>query len=367
MSNDLLEKKKKPKDLDIRELLEKNDKSEEIDLVLFFNLIGNALNRILAKFTSASKSLYSIFIAIAKAIFLNIKLITTVFIAALVIGTVLDVYKAKVYYAEMYVKPYFESKYELVNSIAYYNSLIKLGDKKELSNQFNITEEEANSIVEFKIEVGPESKNDQIKEYNNFIKDLDSAKASKYEFKDFIKNRNLFSTSVYLIKVRSNKYDIFKKLEKAIDLALQNKFSEASKKEKETVLNIESKKLQEALFEVRTLKKKYLDILDIEAKKTTISSGLESAFSLKVDKTETKEDVLLEREMDILNKLSSINKELAINNTLYDKISSFKEKGLIENIWHKKFKIILPLLSLVLLCLFYLLLKFYKYTINFKN
>ncbi len=349
------------------ELPQNNNKSDEVDLIVFFSLIGNVFNRFLAFIRSIFGGLYSIFIGIAKAVFLNIKLISIVLTIAICLGFAIDAFKSKVYYSEMYVRPFFDSKYELINTIEYYNSLIKLKDYDEFSKQLNISQEEAESIVEFEIEIGPETKNDQITEFNNFLKTFDSVRASKAEFKDFLENRNIYSADIYLIRARAKQYNIFKKLENSIELAMQNDFSEDSKKERDSVLSIEVEKLKKTLVEVRSMKQKYLNILDLEANKTSMVSNLDNAFGLKVDKSDTKEDELLQREVKLLNELSQINKELVTHNTIFDKISSFKEKGLIENIWYKKFKIILPILTLCLLCVFYLTNKFYNHTINYKS
>ncbi len=348
------------------DLPQKNNKSEEVDLIVFFNLIGNAFQRLLAFFKSIFKSIYSVFIAIAKALFLNIKRIAIILLAALVLGFVIDAFKSKIYYSDMYVRPFFDSKYELINTLEYYNSLIELKDYDEFSKQLRISKEDAKSIVEFEIEIGPETKNDQLTEFNLFIKDFDSVRASQAKFEDFIENRNIYSADIYLIRARAKKYDIFKKLETAIELAMQNDFSTIAKKERDSVLGLEAKKLEKAIGEVRSMKQKYLNVLDIEANKTLVASSLEDAFGMKVDKSDTKEDVLLEKEMGLLNELNLVRKELVTNNAIYDKVSSFKEKGLIENIWYKKFKIMLPLLALCFLFITYILNNFYKHAIDYK-
>lgn len=340
--------------------------NEEVDLIVFFNLIGNALNKLLNFVKSIFIGLYRLFIFTIREIFLNIKIIAAVTIIAIIIGYVLDSQKQKVYYSEMFVAPKFQSKYELINNINYYNSLIKVRDVEELSNQFNINETEAKSLVNFEIEIGPESKNEQLESFNGFLKTLDSTTKTKITFEDYLENRNIYTANIFLLRARSLNYKIFKKLEQGLSKSISNEFSDIEKKKRDSVLMLEKENLEQSLVEVRKLKDAYLDVLQKESEKNVVSSNLGSSLGLQVEKTETKEDQLLTREIEILNKLNAIKKELVVNDEVFEKISSFKEKGLLEDVWYKNYKIILPLLALFLLTLLGSFIKFYKHVINYK-
>jgi hypothetical protein len=86
-----------------------------------------------------------------------------------------------------------------------------------------------------------------------------------------------------------------------------------------------------------------------------------------VEKTETKEDKLLEKELEIKNKLSAIKKDRILNNKIFENYSEFKEKGLKDIIWYRKFKITLPLLIITMLILGSVFFRFYKYVLNYKS
>ena len=191
-----------------KELPNNQKQNEEVDLIVFFNLIGNAINKVLLFVKSIFTGLYGMFISVARVIFLNIKIIASVLIVAVIIGYVLDSLKQKIFYSEMFVVPKFQSKYELINNISYYNSLIKVKDIDELSNHFNISEAEAKSLVDFEIEIGPESKNEQLESFNGFLKTLDSSTKSKITFEDFIENRNIYTANIFLLRARSSNYKI---------------------------------------------------------------------------------------------------------------------------------------------------------------
>ncbi|WP_304141568.1 hypothetical protein [Mesoflavibacter zeaxanthinifaciens] len=349
-----------------KELPNNQKQNEEVDLIVFFNLIGNAINKVLLFVKSIFTGLHDMFISVARVIFLNIKIIASVLIVAVIIGYVLDSLKQKIFYSEMFVAPKFQSKYELINNISYYNSLIEVKDIDELSNHFNISEAEAKSLVDFEIEIGPESKNEQLESFNGFLKTLDSSTKSKITFEDFIENRNIYTANLFLLRARSSNYKIFKKLEKGLSTSINNEFSDIEKKKRDSVLMLEKENLEQSLVEVRKLKNAYLDVLQKESEKNVVSSNLGGTLGLQVEKTQTKEDEILNREIDILNKLNGIKKELVVNDKVFEKFSSFKEKGLLEDVWYKKYKVIFPVLGLVLLIFTASFVKFYKYVLNHK-
>lgn len=349
-----------------KELPNNQKQNEEVDLIVFFNLIGNAISKVLVFLKRIFYGLFSVFISLLRILFINIKLISIVFTVFLIIGFVLDKTKDKVYYANAYVNTHFDSKYELINNIDYYNSLIKLKDFQELSNIFDITLDEAKDLLEFKIEVGPESVNDKLLQYNEFLKSLDSVTVAKTNYDDYIENRNLFSSKIFLLQARAKKYNIFKKLENGLNNDIENTYSTLKQIEQEQILNIEEANLKESLLEVQKLKNTYLDVLETESKKNVISSSLSDQLGFQVEKTTTKEDQILAKELEIYNQLKAINQKRLTNKTLFDNLASFKEKGLLENIWYKKYKFILPILALLLLLLYKIGLTLHDYVINYK-
>ena len=349
-----------------QELPSNKNTNEEVDLIVFFNLIGNTINKVFLFIKSIFVFTYGVFISTLREIFLNIKIILGVVIVALLVGFGIDSQKEKVFYSEMFVVPKFQSKYELINNISYYNSLIRVKDVDELSSQFKINEKEAQSLINFEIEIGPESKNEQLESFNGFLKTLDSTTKTKITFEDYLENRNLYTANIFLLRARSKNYKIFKKLEEGLSVSINNEFSNLEKKKRDSVLVLEKESLEQTLDEIKKMKNTYLDILKKESEKNTVSSNLANSLGLQVEKTETKEDELLSREIEILNKLNAIKKELVVNDEIFSKISSFKEKGLLEDVWYRKFKIIVPFIALIILVFATSIFKFYKHVINYK-
>ena len=125
------------------------------------------------------------------------------------IGYLLEVNKTSVYSSSMLVKPYFDSKYQLVTNINYYNSLLENSDYNTLSDIFNVSIEEAEEIIGFEISPGPETENDRIVQYDRFIKSIDSIRAQEISFDDYVENRSIYSGDLFEIHAFSFKKNIF--------------------------------------------------------------------------------------------------------------------------------------------------------------
>lgn len=343
-----------------------NNQSEEVDLIVFFNLIGKGIKKIIQFFGSIFIGIYAFFIACVKVIFVNIKMIAIIGVVAIAIGFALDKIKDPVYYSEMFVVPNFDSKYALIENINYFNSLIKLKDTEELSKQFNISTEESEALIEFEIEAAPESKNEQLKDFGLFMKGLDSVTRSKVDYEEYLGNNDLYTAEMFLLRARTKNYRLFTKLENGLSQSINNEYSDLKKQERDSVLILEKENLEMSLSEIRKIKDAYLNVLEKESEKTNISSSLGSALGFQVEKTQTKEDELLVQEIQTLNKISDIKKELVLKNNIFDKVSSFKEKGIVENIWYKKYKIIVPLVALIVLAFFSALFTFYKHVLRYN-
>ena len=347
--------------------LNNQNNSEEVDLFKLFSFFESKIKSVFKRLFLVFKWVYVFFIRIFKDIFLNIKIISLLLIVSIIVGFIVDSKKDKIYYSEMYVTPHFDAKYELIGSIDYYNSLIKTEDIDELSSHFNITAEDSKSLIEFEIGIGPESKNEQILQFNSFLKGIDSITRSKMLFNDFIEDRNLYNASMYLITARATKMNVFKSLNNGLNSLGKESYSNVKQAETDKMLKIQEDNLKASLIETQSLKKTYLEVLKIESEKTNISSNLSNSLGLQIEKTETKEDKLLDKELQILNKLSAIKKERILNNKIFDNYSSFKEKGNLENLWYKTYKLLFPILMFLMLVFGSIFFRFYKYVLNYKS
>lgn len=340
---------------------------EEMDLVVLFNLIGKGFSKLFGFFTGIFKAFFLVFIYAFKAIIDNFKIILLTVLIAGVLGYVLDIYKPKIYSSQMLVKPYFDSKYQLVNTIDYYNALIGNEDYSTLSKIFEIDEAEVKEITGFEVKMGPETENERILEFNEFLKSVDSSSFAEISYDSFIENRSIYSSDLFEIEVSSFKKDIFPKLENGLGESFTNKYSEKKMKKRDSLISIQKENIRQQLDEVARLQEVYIKVLEEESKSssTEISFGGEG-LSLNKDKTQTREFELLNRELQLRNELKALEEKKVEEDVFFDVIASFQEVGNKKSEWYEKYYIIFPALAFVLLCMLYLLSKAVTYVKNYE-
>ena len=93
---------------------------------------------------------------------------------AAIVGYALEKSRPTIYSTEMLVEPYFNSKYQLVTNIIFFNALISNNEKETLKELFCVGDDVINEVRSFEIEPGPETENDKLLQYEEFISKLDS-------------------------------------------------------------------------------------------------------------------------------------------------------------------------------------------------
>ena len=350
-----------------KESLPQPQNSDEVDLGHLFNAIGKLFDRFIRFVSSIFKSVFSVAMYGLKAIVVNLKLIAAVVIVAGILGVVLEKMKTKVYSSEMLVRTYFDAKYQLATNINYYNALLDNERHETLSDIFGIHKDTIKSIVSFDIYPGPETENDIIIEYDNFVKSIDSVRAQDISYEDFVENRDIFSGNIYLINVESTKEDIFKSLEKGLDSSFNNQYSEKKKKKRDDIIEIQKQTLLASIKQLDSLQDIYVDVLQEESKSTTASINLSEGFPLTQEKSTTKEYQLLTKEIELRDQLRMLEEQKVEESVYFDVISSFQEIGNEKSNLLNKYSITLPILAFVLLCLGYLTKKFSRYVRNYEG
>ncbi|WP_298237211.1 Wzz/FepE/Etk N-terminal domain-containing protein [uncultured Algibacter sp.] len=327
---------------------------EEVDLGQLFKLIGSAFERFFNFFKSIFKSILNVFVFLVKALLNNYKLIILSIIVAGVLGFALEKMSKDVYTAQMIVKPYFDSKYQLVTNIDYYNALIKDKDYKRLNSAFNIDEEALKGLIEFEMNPGPETENERALQYENFLKGIDSIRREDFSFKDFVENRSIYSGDLFEIKVKSSKKDIFKFLEKGLNSTFSNEYSMKKMKKRDSIILIEKERIQNSLNQVDSLKRVYINVMQSESNSNNGPLTLKDGMSLVQERVQTKEYELLTKELDLRKELTALASEQIEENEYFDTISSFQEIGFIDKELWERYSLILPALTFVLLCIGFL-------------
>lgn len=341
--------------------------SEEIDLIQIFNMIGALFNKLYNFIKSIFKAIFSILIYALKAIIDNFKIIAIVVIVAGCLGFALEKTRPDIYNSQMLVKPYFDSKFQLVTNINYYNALIGEKDYKQLTQIFGINEEDAEQLIKFEIHPGPENENDQIKQYDNFLKGLDSIRAQEVEFDEFLENRSIYSGDIFEINVQSFKKDVFRSLEDGLNSTFTNTYSIKKMEKRDSLIAIKKERILSSIKVVDSLKQVYVNVMEEESKSQDGSYTTRDGLSFIQEKTKTKEYELLEQEINLRKELSELESQKVEEDVFFDTLSSFQDVGAkYTTIW-ERYSIIFPFLAFLALSVFYLAVKVVKYVKSYEG
>jgi hypothetical protein len=346
--------------------LPEQDTSEEVDLGQLFNLIGDAFSRVFNFIGSIFKSLFSVFVYALKAVIDNFKLIMVVVIISGVIGYGLEKSKPKLYSSQMLVKPYFDSKYQLVNNINYFNALLSDQDYKSLSTIFEIDSLSASTINGFEVNPGPESENELVQNYGNYITSIDSLFVQDIDFEQYIENRNIYSGDFFEIKVFSSKRDIFKSLEQGLNASFENTFSAKKIKKRDSLIFIQKESLIKSIGAIDSLQLVYINVLKEESKSSSKNINLSEALSLQPNKSETKEFELLNKKLELEKELLALQEKKVEEDVFFDTLSGFQGIGTEVNNLREKYSLIFPVLSFLILCLIFMAIKTVKFVKNYE-
>lgn len=341
--------------------------NEEVDLIVFFNLIGNAFNKFLNSIFSILKYIFSVIIYTLRFFINRWKIIAGVMLIAAVIGYALEKTKPTAYQSEMVVEPYFNSKFQLVNNINYFNALIANGEIQSLQKIFKIDKETVNAINGFSIEPGPETENDKLLQYEKFIAQLDSVRAQEYSYDDFINNRSEYAGKFFLIKAYASKANVFKDLEDGILTSFVNNYSNKAMKRRDDLIKIQRENLEDQLQQVKDLQKIYINVIERESNSKEKSFKIGDISISGSDGQKTREYELLQEEQRIRNELKMLEEQKIEEDVVFEVISSFQEVGKISSHWKEKYSINFPIASLVLLILFFMIRKIIVFTLKYEE
>ncbi|BAO75571.1 hypothetical protein [Winogradskyella sp. PG-2] len=348
--------------------LPQQSQNDEVDLGQLFNAIGKLFERLFQFIGNIFKSIFSGLIYALKPIVNNFKLIGSVVIIASILGFTSDKSLRKpIYQSTMLVKPYFESKYQLVNSIDYFNSLIGSKNIEKISDIFEIDSLSAKSLKGFDIEVGPETQDEILKQYDDYVKstEVDSTMLTYLPYDIYVKNRDLLSSNIFSIRALSLKNDVFTSLQKGFEKILKNKHSVSLKKKSDEVYNVQKSTFEQQLARIDSIQKLYAEVRRKEAANNTLGFN-GSTFPLAEDKAETKEYELFREEVRIRNQLRTLEQEKIEEKTdHYEVISGFKAIGTKEGLL-KKHVILYPIIAFLFLVLFFISNRAFRFIKNYE-
>jgi len=341
--------------------------NEEIDLGQLFNAIGRLFEKLFNFIGKIFKGIFTTIILILKPLVEHFKLIAVVLMAAAVIGYVVDKFKEPVYKSNMIVKPYFDSKYQLVNNVDYFNALINSKNLKELSKVFEIDTLKSSNILEFEIEAGPETQNDLLIEYDEYLQDLDTSLVKDFSFEKFVENRDMLSSSIFSITAKSKSANIFPQLEKGFIKTFENKYSKKLKQKFDSIYGVEKANYLAQLQNIDKLQNMYIEIKTSEANNGKLQLSTGSLLPLSQEKVETKEFELFQEEVKIRQALKNLEEIKIEEQDYYDIIASFDEIGKKDSRALSKLTFLLPLIIFSIMVIAYALMNIFKFIKNYEK
>ncbi|WP_178986391.1 hypothetical protein [Winogradskyella helgolandensis] len=348
------------------EKLPQQPDNEEVDLGQLFNAIGRLFEKLFAFISSILIAIFSAIIYIIKPIIVYFKLVAIILIIAVVLGFILEKSQDPIYSSKMVVEAHFDSKYQLVNSIDYFNALIKSNNSKELETIFEIDSVTVSMLKGFELARGPETQNDLFREYDEYVRTIDTSLVNQVNYIEYVNNRTLLSGSMYAIKAKSYKQDIFLKLNEGFRKTFENNFSKHQRRKRDTLAYIERLSLTKELSRLDSIQKTYLDVLKNESKNKGISFGLNTGIPLLEEKTVTKEYDLFLKEQEIRKNLNFLNKSIVENDTYFDIIFPFDRLGYEDKTLTDRYFFIFPILTLIIFVLWFLVIKVFNYIKDYE-
>ena len=341
--------------------------SEEIDLLQLFGFFESKIKGFFRLIFKGFKVIFDVVISFLQILQQHFIKVSVAVIVAFGVGFAYDMYKPKVYGSKMIVKPLFESKYQLVTNIKYYNELVKNKEYKKLSETFDLTKEETQSLCSFEIKDGPESEKEKTKLYNEFMKSLDSAAAATVNYDKFVENITIYDARLYEIEVKSSMNDVFGKLSKGFKKTFKsNEYSEENKRKKDTLFKLQKESIEKSLADIDALKEVYIKELSKDKTQKVELFG-SAALKLSDEQQKTKEFEMLQLQISEQKKLTTLQEDAIKENQLFEVVSDFQLIGSVNGGFFKKMKFVLPLIVFLLMIALILGVKSNKFVENYNR
>lgn len=345
----------------------KKAQDEEVDLIKIFSLIGNAFSSLFNFIEKLFKKTFHYTILLLIFIKNNLKNFGIAAFLGIIFGFFIDVKSPDIYAYDMIFEPNYGSRYQVMEKVEYYNVLIDEKDSITLSKEFEISYEQANSLVEFKLKPY-ETETEQILEYNELLKQTDTVIHKLVNFKGFREGKlSLKSKSkryVYRLKSTLDMLPNFK--EKIIFDIEKNPTLQKEKKINLEVLTLNSQILKTELKEVDSLRKLYRYVKLLSAEKERKSNGTYIDFSKEGN---TKND-----DIKLFDISETLNKKIILNEIakkrgeeIINIITEFNSSGKNITALENSYKVIFASIFVGFVLIFLLLKKLNKFLINYKK
>lgn len=303
--------------------------SEEVDLGQLFKLIGNMFDKLFKFIGSVFNKLFLAFIWL---VFFVKKHFVKLVIAG-VIGVFYGFFTQKnsvpTYMSYILVQQNYDTGESLYNSIKYYDDLVEQKDVKTLCKVLDIDSLNAVSITEFDIE-SVIDENNRLKNYDSYLKELDSVLASTILYSTYLKNEKDFNHKIQQITIKATERSNFKVVfDRIVDNINRNEYFVREQQKDITELKNRKRTLEEALVESDSLKNTYKRVLEMKEREGASQTNVTIKNADDVNKT--REFDLYKNDLDLEREIVDLEREIEDKKVILEVISSKKETGAIDN------------------------------------
>lgn len=304
---------------------------EEVDLGQLFKLIGNAFERF---YKFLSEVLNKLLLSLVWLVFFLKKNFLKIFLAGIIgfaIAFVKEKISGPVFVSSVTVTQNYGTGENLYDLVDYYNSLTKQKDSITIAKTFGLSESDGNNFVSFEIEPVV-SENSRIKNYDAYIKGLDSAIAASIDYETYLDNtmKHDYRQQKISIKTKESR-NLLPIFEKIIDkVSLSEFFNTRQKRDIEELKNRELA-LKQAIVESDSLKNTYKRVLEMPIDKKGRESGTNITIEGSETKNKTKEFELYQNDLQLRRELVAIERQKQDKEEIIEIVSSEFTSGTVDN------------------------------------
>jgi hypothetical protein len=327
------------------------NESEEIDLGVLFNAIGNGISRL---FTAIGNSIMFVLNTILQlAVFVRKRIVY--FALASILGLAAGVFlERKIplkYVATATVEPNFDSARQSYGNINYLNDLATQKDSVQLASFFGISLSEAASLI--KLEITPfVTKTSLLQEYNDYTMGLDSLVATEMSYKQYVKQINDFERKTHMLKAESTEQGVFSKLLSPLITSV----SEPAYFKEQQATQLANLELMDSITQVSIVQADSLLSLFEEVRIVEANKAFSNGTNLYMSEAteDNAEIALLNRKITLSEQIEKIRLDKLKARNVVDIVAAFPKVGYLEKSSWKNKKTQGIAAGLFLLSLFYL-------------
>jgi len=310
-----------------------NAKSDEVEISDFLKILGKIFTKVGNGIAWVFVSIYELLILLFLFIKRKIVWLCIGYILGMGLGLISYYNSGGIYRSEMITRANFESSYFLYNQIDYFNSLIKNDRIDDLTKEFNISPDEAKSLIDFTatpiksdIEAAKLYRQTFMESRRNHNYNFDTIWLNTLKFDEFKNELTDYDFPIIKIAVRSKKLDIFSKLQQGLLNSLNNNPDLKEKKENiEQIRKQEETLLTDALKNIDTLRQVYNRKLTLQAENTSTGGN---QFILGERDIRNPELDLYDKSMRIKDELIELRMRSTKEKNVLELFSGFEKTGL---------------------------------------